>query len=384
MSTSSKWALGIIVVILIIVGILVYRSDKGFSISSTASSTEPIKIGVISPMTGNAVGTYHEPLKEGIDIALGEMGSSSNIQLVYADDKLDAKEALSSYNTLKMQGIKFYILNDSPAAATVGPEIVKDGNFSIVPSALATSYKDTSPLTCRIALTADNYGPALAELLYNKLGKKKVASIYSNSEGSVAVEKVFKEKFEALGGKVVEEETFLKEDSDFRTQLTKIKGNKEVEAVVAMDWFSTVELMFKQMKTLGINKPIVSDTWTIKSKDMKDLSLVDGAYIVDYSYAVDATNLSLVSQKFVSEYNLAHGKNPSLQSVQGYDIVSLLAYALKNAKSQNPADVADYFVNGIKDYQLVGGSFSFNDTCEVSRDIVVRQVKNGKIVDATN
>jgi branched-chain amino acid transport system substrate-binding protein len=377
MSKTLKWVIAIVVIILIIAGVW-YLGVK----STTAPSVEtgPIKIGVISPMTGSAVGVYHEPLKKGIDIALQEIGEDSKIELIYQDDQLDAKQALSAYNLLKMQGVKYFILNDSPAAATVGPEIVKDGNFSLVPSALVPSYKDESPLTCRIALTADNYGPALAELVFNKLGKKKVASIYPNSEGSVAVEKAFREKFESLGGQVIREETFVKEDSDFRTQLTKIKGSKEVEAIVVMNWFSTVELMFKQMKELAINKPVISETWTIKNKDLKDLSLVDDVSFVDYSYSSEETNLSAVAKGFVVAYEQAYGEKPGLQSVQGYDTMRLLAHAIKNTNPVSPSALANFFVANVKNYQLAGGSFSFNDTCEVSRDIVIRKVKDGKFI----
>jgi branched-chain amino acid transport system substrate-binding protein len=363
------------VVILIALGI-VFSSKK-------TGAEDTTKIAVIGPMTGSSVGVYYEPLKKGIDIALSEINKDSKkIEVVYQDDQLDSKLSLSAYNQLKAGGVKYFILNGSPAASAVGPLIRTDGNLSMVPSALLTAYKDDSPLTCRIALTADNYGPAFTDLLINKLGKKQVATMVSNTEGAMAIFNVFKEKYEAVGGKIVQAETFGKDDIDFRTQITKIKANKNAEALVIINWSSTIVPMLTQMKELGLKLPVFSDTASIKNSAIKDLSLANGITFLDYSFSLDDQSISDIAKKFINDYaQLYTGEKPGIQALQGFDSVKILAYALSKANPEKPSSVADFIVNDIKNYPLAGGNFSFNNTCEATRDITIRKVSDGKIVN---
>ena len=373
---SKKIVLWIILALGIVVGVWYVQRDNG-----PISNDGPVKIGIITPMTGSGAGVYHEPLKKGIDIALAEINKDGpKVEVVYEDDQLDSKLSLSAYNNLKLKGIKYYILNGSPSASVVGPEIVKEGYFSMVPSALLTSYRDSSPLTCRIALTADNYGPAFTDLLMKDMGKKNVATLISNTEGGMAIFKVFKEKFEAAGGKVVQEETFGKDDTDFRTQITKIKANKLAEAVVIINWSTTIETMLKQMKEQGLDLPIISDSPTIKNSALKNMTLANGVTFLDYSFAADDAQASDMSKNFVAQYASANnGDTPSIQAAQGYDVMKLISYALANAKDQSPSTVASYFVAKIKNYPSAGGNFSFDKSCEALRDITVRKVADGRI-----
>jgi branched-chain amino acid transport system substrate-binding protein len=365
------WVIAIIV-ILVIVGLVV---------SKKPAESGVVKIGVITPITGSGAGVYHEPLKKGIDIALAEINKNGQkVEVVYEDDQLDAKLSLSAYNKLKAEGIKYFVLNGSPSAGVVGPLVKQDGNLSMVPSALLTSYKDDSPLTCRIALTADNYGPAFTDLLLNKLGKKKVATLISNTEGAVAILNVFKDKFETAGGKVVLQETFEKDAIDFRTQITKIKADKDVEAVVIINWSNTIETMLKQMKDLGLNVPIIGDSPTIKNSALKNMALAEGVTFLDYSFATDAVNMTVTTKNFIGEYSKLYGAMPTVQAVQGYDLMKIMAYAIANSDSKNPASTADFIINDIKNYHLAGGDFSFDKSCEAKRDITVRKILDGKIV----
>ena len=369
--------------IYIYLGLVVIVLAGAVMVSRNQTTLGPVKIGVIGPVTGSSAGVYYEPLKKGIDIALAGINKSgTKLAVVYEDDQLDGKLSVSAYAKLKAEGVRYFILNGSPAAAAVAPLIKADGNVSMVPSALLTAYKDDSPLTCRIALTADNYGPAFTDLFLNKLDKKQIVTLVSNTEGAMAIYNVFKEKFEAAGGQIVQAETFGKDDIDFRTQITKIKANKKAEAIVVINWSSTIVPMLTQIKELGLTLPIFGDTGTIKNAAIKDLTLANGITFLDYSFTTDGNNVSGIAQKFISDYaSLNGGSKTSIQALQGHDSVSILAHALAQADAKNPTSVANYIVNNIKDYELAGGKFSFNSTCEADRDIAVRQVVNGEIVD---
>jgi len=346
------------------------------------TSNEPIKVGVILPLTGAGSVVAGEPLKKGIDLALAEINQNQKkIDVIYEDYQYDTKLALPAYNALKIKGVHYFIIDGSSAAAVLGPEVRKDNNWSMVPSAFLPSYKDGSPLTCRLALTAENYAPLFADLLYNKLNKKKVATLIPEFEAGIALENEFKKDFEKLGGQVVIEEKYLKDDPDFRGQLSKIKFNKDVEAILVLNYFQSVEEMFKQLKELDINVPIVSENWTIRNQSLKNFDLVNNVIFLDYKYSPDDQNQSKLAQNFISKFEKEYGTKPGLQSIQGYDSLKVLVYALDNINSKEPSDIANFMVSKIKNYDIAGGNITFNSDCEVQRDITIRKVENNKIIE---
>ena len=71
--------------------IVVWGGVKLFGIKDEKTS-EPIKIGVILPLTGNQA-SYGEGIKEGLEIALAEINvnSASKISLIYEDNVGETK-----------------------------------------------------------------------------------------------------------------------------------------------------------------------------------------------------------------------------------------------------------------------------------------------------
>ena len=84
----KKIIIGIVAVILIVVGISYFGKN-----SNQPTSQEPIKIGVILPLTG-PYGKIGEDAQKAIKLATkGE----NNIKLVFEDSQFEAKKAVSSY-----------------------------------------------------------------------------------------------------------------------------------------------------------------------------------------------------------------------------------------------------------------------------------------------
>lgn len=374
MQKHIKTIVGIAIMVAILIG--------GYATYAQKSRKETIKIGVITVLSGSGAGVYGEPLKKGIDLAITELNKTAAIpyEAVYEDYQLDPKLALPAYQKLKAEGVKYFVLNGTPADLTVGPEIKKDGLIAIDPSSLTPAYNDNNPLTCRIALTATNYGPQWADLVADKLGKKKVVLLFPEYDAGIAMKDAFKKSFEAKGGQIVGEEKYLKDATDFRTQITKLKMNKDAEIVVTINYFKSADTMFKQMKELGLGKTIVTDNWTINNTALVNKELVDGAYYVDYKYSLDNTAMDQTTKDFIDAFEATYGERPGLQSAQGYNMAKLYAYALEGRKKE-PREVSDMFVKKVRNLKIVGGTISFNGDCEVERDTAWRKMEKGTALD---
>lgn len=373
MKKQTKMIIAVVALVAVVLG--------GYASYAQKAHKETIKIGVITALSGPSAGVYGEPLKKGIDLAIAELNKTAKIpyEAIYEDYQLDTKLALPAYNALKAKGVRYYVLNGTPADMAVGPEIKKDGNIAIDPSSLSPAYNDESPLTCRIALTAANYGPQWAELIADKIGEKKVVLLFPEYDAGIAMKKEFKKQFEARGGQIVGEEKYLKDATDFRTQIAKLKTNKDAEIIVTINYFKSADTMFKQMKELGLNKIIVTDNWTINNAALANKALIDGAYYVDYKYSLDSGNTDKTTNDFIAAFESNYGAKPGLQAAQGYVIEKLFAHAL-NDEQKDPRDVASFMVGGIKNYAIVGGTISFNGDCEVERDTAWRKLEQGNVI----
>jgi branched-chain amino acid transport system substrate-binding protein len=368
------------VVWLIIVVLVVFLFIKIFG-SYGGGSRDTIKIGVVTALSGPGA-VYGEEMKKGVDLALQEINKTvkTPFEVIYEDYKWDPKLALPAYGSLKLKGIRYFILDGSQGVSILAPEVVKDGNVSFVASSITPTYKDGNPLTCRIALTAESYGPALADLIYNKLGKKKVDLLYpSNEQGASFVEE-FKKSFESMGGQIVINESYLSDATDFRTQITKIKADKQADTVVVGNYSKSVESMFKQMKDLSLNKQIVSDNWTTGNPSLTDTSLENGAYFIDYKYSLNSEDNSDLTNNFIDNYTSTYGSKPSLQAAQGYNLMKVISKGF-SVGANEPKTVADN-ITKISNYDIVGGKISFNSDCEAQRETAVRQIVDGKVVNA--
>ena len=119
----------------------------------------------------------------------------------------------------------------------------------------------------------------------------KTAVLYldSSSDYSKSLGKIFKEKFEADGGKVVMEEAFLAKDQDFKAALTKIQtANADVIFVPA--YYEEVGKIVKQARELGITAAILgTDGWDdTKVVDIAGKDALNNTYFCTHYFEGDA------------------------------------------------------------------------------------------------
>ncbi len=367
MNKSSRVIISVIVIVLVVWGV---------SVANKKGDAGRTKIGVITALTGSAgVATYGEPLKKGLDLALREVDpEGKRYELVFEDYMLDTKQALPAYTKLKSEGVKVFIVDGSPALSVLAPEIRKDGYLAMNPTSFIPSYKDGNPLTCRMALTADSYGPAYADLLINKLKIKKAVALIPNFEAGVALIDAVRSAYEKAGGQILGTEMYAKDATDFKTNIEKLKAFKDADAIFVVNYFNSATPMFKQMQILGLNKKVISDDWTLT---IIDKALVEGAYYVGYDFSLTSP-ASEKGKKYFTDHSLAYGSTPLMNSVVGYDMMSILDEAFRNASTTDAQGLSYYMINSMGAYDGVGGRIAFNSDCEVERDIIFGTIKNGK------
>lgn len=378
MNQSTKWVIGIIVVVAIVaVG---YFATKG---PSEPVSTEPIKIGFVGPLTGDAV-TYGEPIRNAISLAVEEINNigginGRKIEMIYEDGKCAGKDAVNAAQKLvNVDGVKIIIGGVCSGETLSITPITEPAKVLVLsPSASSPDITKAGDFVFRNNPSDADGGKALAKLIREKY--TKAAIISENTDYAQALRKVFVESFKSLGGEVAANESFAPETKDFRSILTKLKAVNPEAILVNPQTEIAGGTIVKQARELGITIPLYG---TIALAGTKTIEIA-GTY-AEGMLLVDAPGLSgnnPKAVKFLADYKAKYGQT-TLEFYLGaaYDDVYILAQAISRV-GINPEKLRDYLY-GLKNYNGVIGSYGFDENGDLAGiEYVVKQIKDGKAVE---
>ena len=347
------------------------------------AKSDEIKIGANFEMTGN-VANYGNATLEGLKLAIKEANDAGGvngkkISLVEVDNKSEASESVNAATKL---------ISDDKVKLIVGPAVTAN---VIAESQVATDNKIPvlAPDATSPAVTVENgqvkdfifrscfidpqQGDVMAKFAIDKL-KAKTAVVYidNSSDYSKSLGQVFKEKFEAAGGKVVMQEAFLQKDQDFKAALTKIKtANADVIFIPA--YYEEVGKIVKQARELGITQPLLgTDGWDdFKVADIAGVGALNNTFFSTH-YSDKDESVKAFIDAFTKEYNHA----PNVFAALGYDAGKLLVDAIKRAGSDDPVKIKDA-IAATKELQVGTGIITMDKNHNPIKQAVILENKGG-------
>ena len=373
MSKTAKIIVGLIVIILIIWGISAATKKGG-----APTSSEPIKIGFIGPLTGNAA-NVGQNAKAAIEIALSEVNADGGIygrplEIIYEDGKCTSKDAAAAAQKLinvdKVPVVFGGACSGETSAFTGLAEQSKTVVLSYCSSAAAIT--NAGDYIFR-NYPSDNFqGVFAADYIKNKLNKSKVAILYIQTDWGIGLNETFSKKFVELGGTVVASEGFQETNKDFRSQLSKIKvANPDV--IYFLGYAGQTVPALKQLADLKYKVSMFGgDAWDDQQIITDAGSAAEGIYFTVPS--------SSPSEIFKTAMKTKVGTDEiAVCTPTAYDGVHILAQVLKNAGVE-PTAIKDelyktVYAGGVSSKEI---SFDSNGDPKTA-DYTVKIVKNGKI-----
>ncbi len=305
---------------------------------SDSASSDEIKVGANIEMTGNQA-NYGKAGLEGLKLAIKEANESGGINgkkitLVEADNKSESAEAVNAATKLiSDDGVKVIVGPAVTANVIAESQVAGDNKVPVI--AFAATNPDVTvengqvkPFIFRSCFIDPQQGTVMAQFAQKDL-KAKTAVLFtdSSSDYSKSLSKVFQETFEAAGGKVLMEESFLAKDQDFKAALTKIKSaNADVIFVPA--YYEEVGKIVKQAREIGITATILgTDGWDDpKVADIAGAAALNNTYFSTHYFAEDPG-----AKAFIDSFTKEYGHAPNVFAALGYDAGKLLVDALKRA-----------------------------------------------------
>ncbi|MCG7346522.1 ABC transporter substrate-binding protein [Sporosarcina sp. ACRSL] len=361
---------------------------SGNGASSSGSGGDTIKIGLNLELSG-AVASYGTGIKQGVDLAVEEINAAGGvdgkeIQLIPIDNKSDGQEATNGAIKLTDQDKVVAIIGAATSGNTIAQVEIANNNKTVLITPSGTSLVVTknekgelNEYAFRTTFIDPFQGTVAANFALNELGVK-TAAVYGDNASDYAkgLGAAFIETFEAGGGTIVAQESYIAKDTDFRSTLTRIK-TANPDFVYIPGYYEEVGLIVKQARELGIEVPLMGgDGW-----DSPTLVELAGAGALNNTFvtaAYAAEDPDPMIQNFVKAFTEKYGEAPDGFSALGYDTVYLLKDAIERAGAVDSVKIKEA-LEQTKDFPLVTGALTIDENHNPIKAATILEFVDGEM-----
>jgi branched-chain amino acid transport system substrate-binding protein len=358
-----------------------------------AANTGPktIKLGVTSGMTGGTA-TYGQSMYRGVQQAVDEINAKGGvngkkIELQVEDNGGKADQAVTVAQKLISSDNVLAIIGDllSSCSLAIAPICQKEQIPMVTPTSTTPEVTSKGNYIFQTCFDDGFQGRVGARFAMQHLKVKKVAVLIDNkSDYSRGLAKAFTDEF-SKNGKVVATAYYAAGDSDFRPQLTSIKG-KSPEALFIPGYYTEVGLIAQQARQLGIKQPMFGgDGWESSKLAEIGKSAVEGSYFSTHYYA---ENNNPLVKKFVADYKKRNNDvAPDTLAALAYDATLIMVDAIKksgvtNSSATSRSKLRDALAK-TKNFSGVTGNISMDENRKVVKPAIMLQVKSKKFAYVT-
>jgi branched-chain amino acid transport system substrate-binding protein len=340
--------------------------------ANAANAEQVVKIGQVSPISGPSahLGKDNENAARMAVDELNAKGFTINgqkvkVQLVSEDDGADPKQGTAVAQKLvdaKVNGVVGHLNSGTTVPAS---KIYNDaGIVQISPATTAPAYTHQHfPGAFRVVASDAKLGSVLSAYAINKLHARTIAVIDDRTTYGQGVADEFLKGTHKPGVRVVGREFTSANATDYTAILTSIKGKKpDLIFFGGMD--SVAGPMLKQIKALGINAYFMGGDGmcTEALGRLAGDSLGEGKV-----YCAEAGGVKGPQEKVMDDFRARYRKkfnmDVQLYAPYVYDSVMVMATAMQDAKSAEPAKYLPVLKN-IK-YEGVTGTIQFDQNGDI-------------------
>ena len=347
------------------------------SITYAQSETEPLKIGVILPMTGPSASTGRQ-IDGAIKLWMSQTGGkigSRKVEVLVKDDGgvADTTRRLAQELVVNDKVVALGGFGLTPLALATAPIATQSKTPMVVMAAGTSSITEASPYITRTSFTLPQAAVSLAEWAA-KNGIKRVVTLVTDFGPGNDAEKFFADRFILNSGQVMEKLRTPLRSPDFAPVLQKVRDIKPDALFVFLPSGQGAQFM-KQFGERGLDKSGIKLIATGDVTDDDQLNdMGDVALGVVNSHHYSAAHNSPANKKFVAEFMAMNKFRPNFMAVGGYDGMRILFKGLEATKGAG----GDALMNALKGqiFESPRGPVLIDaQTREIVQDIYIRKVE---------
>ncbi len=349
----------------------------------TGGTEGEIVVGEYGSLTG-AEATFGVSTHNGIIMAMDEINSAGGvnnrkIRVITEDDQSKAEEAANAVTKLISQNNVIAVLGEVASSNSLAAAPICQSNKvpMITPSSTNERVTQVGDYIFRMCFIDPYQGEAMANYLAKTLKLTNAALLVDvKSDYSTGLAANFERTFVANGGKIVGKQSYAKGDSDFRAQLTTLKGTNP-QVIFVPGYYNDIGQIAIQARDLGMNMPLAGgDGWESPKLIEIGGKALEGCFYSNH-YHVDDPSPAV--REFVQKYEARFGAKPDSLAALGYDSARVLVDAIKRAGTTEGPKLREAIAE-TKNFNGVTGMINLGpDRNPIGKKLVVLQITNGQL-----
>ncbi|WP_438362495.1 branched-chain amino acid ABC transporter substrate-binding protein [Paraburkholderia caribensis] len=315
------------------------------TMGTTANADQVVKIGHFAPLTGMSAHVGKDD-QNGARLAVEEInakqlviaGQKVRLELDAQDDAADPKTGTIVAKKLVDDGVVAVIGSDMSSTSIPAAKIFSDaGIVQISPGATNPDYTLLGYKTAfRVVGTDAQQGPALANYAVKVLKARTVAIVDDSTSYGQGLASQFEKGAKKQGATVLSHDATNDKAVDFRSVLTKIKG-EHPDVIMYGGEDATGGPFTKQAAQLGIRARILAGDG-VCTESLAELAGAATDNVV-CSEAGMALSKMPGGPAFAEKYRKRFAQPIQIYAPYSYDSVYIIVDAMKRANSTDPAKI---------------------------------------------
>lgn len=300
---------------------------------ASEEEVEQVKVAVAGPFTGTAA-AFGEMIERGAKLKAKQINEAGGINgrklaLVFGDDAGTDKEAgLVATRFATDNKILAVVGHFNSSCSLAGKKIYKDnGIVALSPGSTNVSVCEGSDWTFRNLYRDDFQGMFIARYIKNVLTKyETVAVLFDNDDYGRGLRDAFTAEAKKIDLEVVASGAYDRENTDFSTQLTRIKAKKP-DVIFISGLYEQAALIVKQARKLGIRSLFFGADGIDSPDFLKNAGIsADGTYLTTpFTFGAGGEDAAKVAAAFEAEFRVP----PDTWAALTYDAMGMIAEAIE-------------------------------------------------------
>lgn len=332
---------------------------------SGVSAEPPLpRVGILLPMSGDfaAIGV---DCRNGVDLALREVGGPAPLQVVFGDTKGDPATAVGEFRKVTAtDGVSAVYIFRGPLGMAVNP-LSKQSRVPLLGGIGNKAFAQQNEFAFQVWPPSDVEGRFLADFMTAR-GYRSVSLLTAEDDWTVSVSESFRHSFK---GTIAFEQSLAAKDSDFRTVISQLR-KADADAVFVNLSIAQLAVVLRQLREQGVTKPVFTNFWGGK----REVIQAAGAAAEGIMFS----EMSLANLPKFKESILAHGGG----AASGATLSSYVAMKLLlQAAAARPQTSEEFYRALLSQHEVVAADTTFavkNRVVELP--LAMREVKGGSVV----
>ena len=308
--------------------------------AALAQAGVPIKIGVVTPLSGTYAGIGQQ-VKWGLDLAAAQINAAGGVmgrklELIYEDEEANPAVATQKAEKLFQVNKVDFLTGTVNSGSTLAVGQVAERNNRLM--ATTVSFADSitadkcSPNVFRVNARAGMQSAALADWLATTQKDASVFYLGPDYEMGRSTVAAFRSAAEGKGAKTAGEVFAPLDNKDYSPYFGQIRGARPTVIYTSVAGNDTVRL-FTQMAEFGVNRNIqvVGASGTVTGQNLAAIGKAADGFVTGVGYSTSIPTPE--NQKFVADFTAAHKAAPDLYGADSYGVLFAYKAAVEKAKS---------------------------------------------------